>query len=83
MFTQHTDNSITFLRADTLAGVAHGFSTRLGGVSEGIFSSFNLGSNRGDEPERVRENYRRLCQLFGVGLADRTQQIQCMGGQKA
>lgn len=38
----------------------HGFTTRFGGVSEGIFASLNLGENRGDQPERVRENYRRL-----------------------
>ena len=48
----------------------HAFTTRFGGVSEGIFESFNLGSNRGDEPEKVRENYRRLCELFGVGIDD-------------
>ena len=30
MFTQHTDNSITYLRSQALEGVAHGFSTRLG-----------------------------------------------------
>ena len=36
----------------------HGFSTRTGGVSEGIFQSLNLGMNRGDDPEKVKENYR-------------------------
>lgn len=51
-------------------GAMHAFTTRHGGVSEGIFASFNLGSNRGDEPEKVRENYRRLCELFGVGIND-------------
>lgn len=43
------------------AGIPHGFTTRLGGVSEGIFSSLNLGNNRGDDQEKVRENYRRVC----------------------
>ena len=26
------------------AGVVHGFSTRIGGVSEGVFDSLNLGN---------------------------------------
>lgn len=35
----------------------HGFSTRLGGVSDGIFSSLNLGMNRGDDKEKVIKNW--------------------------
>lgn len=38
----------------------HGFSTKNGGVSEGIFTSLNLGMNRGDDPEKVKENYKRF-----------------------
>ena len=41
-------------------GVPHAFTTRLGGVSQGILSSLNLGMNRGDDPENVRKNYRIL-----------------------
>lgn len=48
------------------AGIPHGFTTRQGGVSEGIYSSLNLGTNRGDDPDRVRENYRRVCAALGV-----------------
>ena len=47
----------------------HGFSTRLGGVSEGIFASLNLGANRGDSPERVEENWRRFGAAVGVDTA--------------
>ena len=36
-------------------GVIHGFSTRLGGVSEGCFSSMNLSFSRGDHEESVRK----------------------------
>lgn len=46
-------------------GVVHGFSTRLGGVSEGIFSSMNLSFSRGDNPERVMENFRRMGDAIG------------------
>lgn len=42
------------------------FSTRLGGVSEGPFSSLNLGLKTGDDPKRVLENRRRLCQAAGA-----------------
>lgn len=48
------------------AGMPHGFTTRLGGVSRGIYASLNLGINRGDDPGRVRENYRRVCAALGV-----------------
>lgn len=47
-------------------GVAHGFSTRLGGVSLGIWASMNLGTTRGDDPEHVRENYRRFLAAIGA-----------------
>ncbi len=47
----------------------HAFTTRFGGVSEGVFESLNLGENRGDDPERVRENYRRICLAIGVELS--------------
>ena len=56
--------------ASDIIAARHAFSTRFGGVSRGDFSSLNLGSNRGDDPEAVRENYRRLCALMGAGIDD-------------
>ncbi len=44
----------------------HGFSTKLGGVSQGRFESLNLGANRGDAIENVLENWRRFGQALGV-----------------
>lgn len=44
----------------------HLFSTRFGGVSEGPFTSMNLGISRGDEDEKVRENYRRISEALDV-----------------
>ncbi|MCR5128246.1 MAG: peptidoglycan editing factor PgeF [Lachnospiraceae bacterium] len=44
----------------------HGFSTRTGGVSEGIFASLNLGMSRGDDAEKVKENYRRFFASCGI-----------------
>lgn len=55
---------LTFLKLEE-AGVTHGFSTRLGGVSEGIFASMNLSYNRGDEKASVDENYRRMGKAIG------------------
>ena len=43
----------------------HGFTTRLGGVSRGYLESLNLGMHRGDKPENVAENYRRLGEAIG------------------
>ncbi len=45
--------------------VDHLFSTRKGGVSEGIFSSMNLSYTRGDKKECVDENFRRIAEIFG------------------
>ncbi|HCL01020.1 MAG TPA: laccase domain-containing protein, partial [Lachnoclostridium phytofermentans] len=45
--------------------VRHGFSTRLGGVSSGIFESMNLGFRRGDYEDLVMENYERICHSIG------------------
>ena len=67
--TQRTHNGVTFLAADGIdaaGGAAHGFSTRLGGVSEGMWASLNLGVGRGDDPDHVRENYRRFFQAVGA-----------------
>lgn len=44
----------------------HAFSTRYGGVSKDFLSSMNLGENRGDFPENVRENYHRFCLAVGA-----------------
>ena len=44
----------------------HGFSTRTGGVSEGIFASLNLGMSRGDDAENVKENYRLFFDSCGI-----------------
>lgn len=46
--------------------VKHGFSTRIGGVSEGVYSSMNLSFARGDKEEAVRENFRRIAAALDV-----------------
>ena len=50
--------------------VNHGFSTRLGGVSEGVCSTMNLSFARGDREEAVQENFRRMAAALGVRMQD-------------
>ena len=50
--------------------VTDGFSTRLGGVSEGCFSSLNLSFDRGDDRTAVAENFRRMGEALGVRCED-------------
>lgn len=67
--SERIQQGVSFDTSDLLeqaGGVRHAFSTRLGGVSGGIWSSMNLGTTRGDDPEAVRENYRRFCAAVGV-----------------
>ena len=50
--------------------VEHCFTTRMGGVSDGIYSTLNLSFSRGDDPEAVMENYRRIAETFGKTVDD-------------
>lgn len=57
---------LTFKEFDDIDFINHAFSTRLGGVSGGEFTSMNMSFNRGDSDECVTENYRRLCAAIGT-----------------
>lgn len=59
---------LTFSNLEQTGIVKHLFTTRFGGVSEGIYSSMNLSFTRGDDKEKVMENYRRVSQLLGCRL---------------
>jgi YfiH family protein len=48
------------------AGVRHGFFTRQGGVSTGIYASLNCGPGSRDAPENVAQNRARVAELLGV-----------------
>ncbi len=60
------------LQAAALAGidgpmpVRHGFFTRRGGVSQGVFASLNVGLGSGDDPAHVAENRRRAAAALGA-----------------
>ncbi len=69
VFEEKRKNGLLYLEYPLLVGteiVKHAFSTRLGGVSQGVCSTMNLSFSRGDEESAVRENYRRMAQALGV-----------------
>lgn len=49
-----------------LKGISHGFFTRRGGVSEGIYGSLNCGFGSGDRPESVARNRILVAEKLGV-----------------
>lgn len=65
-FLAHEENGLFIKTSTVLSDVRHGFSTRIGGVSPAPWDSLNLGVGRGDDMDRVRENYRRFCAALGV-----------------
>lgn len=67
---------LTYNSLSEIKFINHAFSTRLGGVSEGEFTSMNLAFNRGDNPECVTENYKRLCKSAGFDFESLTASAQ-------
>ena len=66
-------NHVPYIQFKNLSAtgiVKHGFSTRKGGVSTGIFSSMNLNFKRGDDPDAVLENYRRMADALDMRVED-------------
>lgn len=59
---------LKFQQLHQLPGIVHGFTTRMGGVSEGEFSSLNLSFTRGDLTDSVMENYKRLAAALGISV---------------
>lgn len=49
-----------------LPGVSHGFFTREGGVSDGLYASLNIGLGSRDDRDRVLENRARVASALGV-----------------
>jgi YfiH family protein len=47
-------------------GIRHGFFTRTGGVSEGIYRGLNTGTGSNDDSAKVAENRRRVATWMGV-----------------
>ena len=64
---QHEKNGLVWFTTP-LISIPHGFSTRVGGVSQPPYDSLDLGPDRGDDPEAVLENSRRFCAVIGADV---------------
>lgn len=58
--------TLEILTSDSLAPVRHGFFTRRGGASSGIFAGLNCGSGSSDQIEMVEINRARVADAMGV-----------------
>lgn len=58
----------TFPSLDKLQFVRNAFTTRLGGVSKGMYSTMNMSFSNGDNKDDVMENYRIICSQLGVDI---------------
>ena len=61
--------TLEYLVAENITA-PHGFTTRLGGVSQGDLGALNLGIHRGDDPENVLKNYEILGAALGFDPKD-------------
>lgn len=67
------NNSLEYLTFDLLERtgiVKQFFSTRMGGVSKGIYATMNLRFTGGDDREAVIENYRRIAKVLECSVED-------------
>lgn len=67
---------LTYNSLSEINFINHAFSTRLGGVSVGEFTSMNMAFNRGDNPGSVTENYKRICNSAGFDFDSLTASAQ-------
>lgn len=58
--------TLEILTADSLAPLRHGFFTRRGGASSGVFSGLNCGPGSSDQSEIVQINRTRVAEAMGI-----------------
>jgi len=63
------------IRSDTLSPLTHGFFTREGGVSTGIYEGLNGGQGSRDDPDAVAENRARIAAAMGGAALHSVHQI--------
>ncbi len=56
------------LDQNAFSGIRHGYFTRTGGVSDGIYRGLNTGTGSADKPQDVAENRTRVACWLGVGV---------------
>ncbi len=67
---------LTFSTLEKYSDLFHCFTTRLGGVSEGCFSSMNLGMSTDDKREHIVRNYEILSEKLSLNLHDMVKTCQ-------
>ncbi len=60
--------TLEIITADSLAPLRHGFFTRRGGASSGVFKGLNCGMGSSDQHEAVTINRTRVADAMGVAL---------------
>lgn len=60
--------TLEIITADALAPVRHGFFTRRGGASSGVFAGLNCGTGSSDQHQAVNINRTRVAEAMGVPL---------------
>jgi len=72
------NREIPYITADCFPAddvVRHGFFTRQGGVSTGIYASLNCGLGSGDAPDNVRQNRGRVAAALGIDMLAGVHQV--------
>ena len=67
MVLRNKIGTLEYLTAEGIAA-SHCFTTRFGGVSEGILSSMNIAIKEGEQPENVEQNLSILASALDFGL---------------
>ena len=62
--------TLEIITSDLLAGVRHGFFTRKGGASSGVFEGLNCGPGSSDQSEMVTINRSRAAEAMGLQARD-------------
>ncbi len=64
------ESMIQFEQFSEIKHLRHCYTTRKGGVSNGVFESLNMGLHRGDDEQNVASNYRYIAGLLGIRETD-------------
>jgi len=72
-------SQFTALGAPARGRLVHGFTTRIGGVSEGPFASLNMTDKRGDDPRAVAANRAAVAAWAGCSGIPVRQAVQVHG----
>ncbi|MCH2075727.1 MAG: peptidoglycan editing factor PgeF [Rhodobacteraceae bacterium] len=67
---------VEIITSDLLAGINHGFFTRKGGASSGVFAGLNCGAGSSDQAEIVQLNRARVAEAMSVPAASLITQYQ-------